>query len=133
MYSVFFMKLLPIIILILLACHFSSACSSSRYTKHEIPMQSLNEVIEKELALNNEIIEVRVNNRIDPIQIIGFESDNVFLGLNSDEQEVKILIKDIEQAWTRDSLPDGKSDSEAGPIETFLGFLLKLLGTILFI
>ena len=107
------MKSRSVIIFILITSLLSPACATrNEYTKTNIPKDSFNEVIEAELALNNKIIEVRVKIQTAPVKVIGFANNDVLLGIDSDGQEVKIAINDIEEAWTRDSLPDSNSYTE---------------------
>ena len=128
------MKSRSVIIFILITSLLSPACATrNEYAKTNIPKDSFNEVIKEELALNNEIIEVKVKNRLAPIRVIGIENDDVLVGVNNDGQEVKVTIKEIEKAWTRDSLPDSNSytetinDCKDNPLCHFIGKILIIL------
>ena len=88
-----------LIIFIIVASLLLSSCA--RYIKQDIPKSIIHDVVKTELTNSDNIIEVKINDFTAPIRIKGIENDDILLGVDSKGDEVKIAVKDIEEAWVR--------------------------------
>jgi len=127
------MKLQSVIIFILVIPFLLPACTTRHENvKQNIPEHIRSEAIKVELDLDK-IVEVKIKNSNEIIKVKRFESNDVLLGIDSDGQDVKFAIKDIEEAWTLNEvyLKGDRSDWYYNCSDNHLKCFLGKLGVVL--